>query len=152
MRQSLAKPKHCRQGVSMGIPKINPATIRDMGWKERIKAAREQLGISKSEFARRVKVSAPTVTDWESGGIKMIDGANLVRAAEILHVTPEWLINGSGDADNDAVVEFAWVYRRATSEGRDFLRKSVAAARSAFVVAEKQQPRLESVKGVRKKD
>lgn len=63
-------------------------------WNERIRNTRERLGIKKGEFAKRVGVSAPTVTDWESGTIKKIDGANLVAAARELHVTPEWIMTG----------------------------------------------------------
>ena len=109
-----------------------------MAWNNRITLARERLGINKSEFARRVGVSTATTADWESGVIKMIDGMNLVKVASILKVTPEWLITGSGEEKNDAdinsvVVEFAWVYRNATAEGKSFLRNTVKVAAQTFV-------------------
>ena len=107
-----------------------------MTWNKRITVGRERLGVSKSEFARRVGVSTATTADWESGVIKMIDGKNLVKVASVLKVTPEWLITGSGEAGNDAndvVVEFAWVYRNATAEGKSFLRNTVKVAAQTFV-------------------
>lgn len=65
-----------------------------MNWNARLKKAREEAGITKSELARLVSVSPPTVTDWESGAIKKIDGENLLRAADAVGVTPFWLMFG----------------------------------------------------------
>lgn len=63
-------------------------------WNDRLREAREAAGIPKAQFAREVKVSAPTVTDWESGKIRKIDGENLIKACEILRVSPKWLLTG----------------------------------------------------------
>ena len=109
-----------------------------MTWNKRITVGRERPGVSKSDFARRAGVSTATTADWESGVIKMIDGKNLVRAASVLKVTPEWLMTGLGEEENGAnannvVVEFAWVYRNATAEGKSFLRNTVKVAAQTFV-------------------
>jgi transcriptional regulator with XRE-family HTH domain len=61
---------------------------------DRIKKARLAANIKKAEIARRVGVSAPTVSDWESGKIKSIEGENLLRLAQTLGVTPNWLLTG----------------------------------------------------------
>jgi SOS-response transcriptional repressor LexA len=61
---------------------------------ERITYARTKAGLSKANIARAVGVSSPTVTDWESGKIKNIEGANLLKLASVLKVTPEWLQTG----------------------------------------------------------
>ncbi|OQX08375.1 MAG: hypothetical protein BWK73_25580 [Thiothrix lacustris] len=61
---------------------------------DRIKKARLDANLKKIEIARRVGVSAPTVSDWESGKIKSIEGENLIRLAKCLRVTPEWLLTG----------------------------------------------------------
>jgi transcriptional regulator with XRE-family HTH domain len=62
--------------------------------QERIKFARESAGLKKADLVRAVGVSAPTISDWESGKIKNIEGANLLKLANALKVTPEWLQTG----------------------------------------------------------
>lgn len=68
-------------------------------WKLRLKQAREARGLNKTTFAGLVKVSNPTVTDWEKavadGGIKEIAGVNLTSACSVLGVTPHWLMHGT---------------------------------------------------------
>lgn len=65
-----------------------------MNWHKRLTAAREAKGIKKSAFAKMVGVSPPTVTDWENGETKMIEGANLVKVCSLLGITSQWLIDG----------------------------------------------------------
>lgn len=50
--------------------------------------------MSKAELARACNVSAPTVTDWESGKIKNLDAANMLTICEVLAVEPRWLVWG----------------------------------------------------------
>ncbi|UGQ45094.1 XRE family transcriptional regulator [Massilia endophytica] len=66
-----------------------------MDWHRRLTQAREAMGLRKSAFAKLIGVSPPTVTDWENGETKMIEGANLVRVCSALNITPEWLLHGS---------------------------------------------------------
>jgi phage repressor protein C with HTH and peptisase S24 domain len=74
-----------------------------MNWHRRLTAAREARNIKKSAFAKLVGVSAPTVTDWESGQTKMIEGANLMRVCAALAISPTWLLEGTGEmADGTA--------------------------------------------------
>ena len=67
-------------------------------WKQRLRQAREAKGLNKTEFAKAVGVSNPTVTDWEKsvadGGIKEISGVKLTKAADVLGVSPSWLLQG----------------------------------------------------------
>lgn len=67
-------------------------------WKQRLKASRENAGLNKTEFARAVGVSNPTVTDWEKsiedGGIREITGGRLTKACAVLKVDPNWLLYG----------------------------------------------------------
>ena len=67
-------------------------------WKQRLKAARTDKGLNKTEFARAVGVSNPTITDWEKsagdGGIKELSGTNLTKVCEVLSITPAWLLHG----------------------------------------------------------
>ena len=107
-----------------------------MNWNERITIAREALGIKKAEFSRRVGVSTATTADWETGVIKMIDGLNLVKAAQVLKVSPEWLMTGEGD--DPAVAEFARIYARATDAGREFLKNAVQIAEQMYMQPERR--------------
>lgn len=67
-------------------------------WKTRLRQAREAKGLNKTEFARLVGVSNPTVTDWEKavgdGGIKEIAGGNLTKVCAVLDIDPRWLLLG----------------------------------------------------------
>jgi phage repressor protein C with HTH and peptisase S24 domain len=65
-----------------------------MNWHTRLTEAREAKKINKSTFAKMVGVSAPTVTDWENGNTKMIEGANLVKVCSVLDISAEWLLHG----------------------------------------------------------
>lgn len=69
-------------------------------WKLRLRQAREDKKLNKTAFARLIKVSNPTVTDWEKsvadGGIKEIAGGNLTKVCATLGVSPDWLLHGSG--------------------------------------------------------
>lgn len=64
--------------------------------KERIKSAREDAGLTKAELARRSGVSRSTITQWENGSIKNIEGRHLVKASEALNVREKWLSDGTG--------------------------------------------------------
>lgn len=68
-----------------------------MNWHTRLTEAREAKNLKKSAFARLVGVSAPTVTDWENGETKMIEGANLIKVCSVLEITPDWLLQGVKD-------------------------------------------------------
>lgn len=66
-------------------------------WHVRLTRAREKAGLSKAELARRVKVSGPTVTDWEKGEIQALDAINMLRICDALDCTPHWLMFGKAD-------------------------------------------------------
>ena len=78
-------------------------------WKLRLREAREAKGLNKSEFAKLVKASNPTVTDWEKsvadGGIKEISGIRLTKVCEVLGVDATWLMNGKGRGPQEATPE-----------------------------------------------
>lgn len=50
-------------------------------WNERLQQAIGESGLTKSAFAKKVGVSAPTVTDWTSGEIKTLSASNAERVA-----------------------------------------------------------------------
>ena len=47
-------------------------------------------------IARHCAIAPPSVHGWLSGKSKTIEGANLVRTAELLRVNPKWLAEGVG--------------------------------------------------------
>lgn len=62
----------------------------------RLKERMKVVGMSAAELARRVNISPVSVHLWLDGTTKSIKGANLLRAATALEVTPEWLSSGLG--------------------------------------------------------
>lgn len=71
-----------------------------MGIGDRIRAARNRLGISQRTLADRVGVDKSAVAQWEGGGGgKGIKTQNLVEAARILQIRPSELL-GEETADD----------------------------------------------------
>lgn len=64
--------------------------------EKRIRQARLEAGLSQAELSRRMYVTQPTVSDWESGR-KAPHVKNLVRLALLLGVNFEWLSTGRGE-------------------------------------------------------
>lgn len=61
----------------------------------RIKEARESLAWSQEDLARRMHVSQPTVSHWEAGR-KSPRMQIMIRLAQVLGVSMEWLSTGRG--------------------------------------------------------
>lgn len=97
-----------------------------MSWQKKIKAARERLGIGKSELALMIGVSPSAITQWEreSDATKNIDGANLVAVAKALQVTAEWIMGNDDELPPLSAVERqeATERRALNDELRDLLR------------------------------
>ena len=70
---------------------------------QRIKQARlaHKPKMTQQQLADAVDVSRPAVTQWETGENKMLDGDNLVRVAQALGVTTEWLLYGTGSSSGE---------------------------------------------------
>lgn len=116
-----------------------------MKWNDRLKAARVASGMSKSEFARAMGVSAPTVTDWERGKILTLKAENLIKAGKLLGLREGELMEGEGGAqlsvvppaeadaqlirqmlrDASAEVRLLTVYRLADSDNRGLIDDAV---------------------------
>jgi SOS-response transcriptional repressor LexA len=61
-----------------------------------MKVARLKAGVTKTALAKAVGVSPSAVTQWENGQTKSLDGVNLIAAARLLKVLPDWLSSGKG--------------------------------------------------------
>ena len=67
----------------------------DKGLTGRLKTLRKHLGLTQSEFARRIYVSLRTVQNWEAG-VKSISRRNISLLEFTFGVNPEWLRLGKG--------------------------------------------------------
>lgn len=66
----------------------------------KIKIARLNAGLSQKEIAISLKVSSPTVSDWENGK-KFPSGKNLVNLAQMLGTTTDYLL-GNTESESPA--------------------------------------------------
>jgi len=64
---------------------------------ERIKSERKEKKLTQEELGIRVGVSKSSVSQWESGLTKNMDGTNMIMTAKALGVNPNWLATGQGD-------------------------------------------------------
>jgi transcriptional regulator with XRE-family HTH domain len=64
--------------------------------RERIQRAREALGLSRAQLARKVGVSASAAVQWERPHGTLPSAANLIAIAKITDVSFEWLSTGRG--------------------------------------------------------
>lgn len=67
---------------------------------KRLKEKLEEQGISQRELARRLGIAGPSVNAWVNGRTKNITHDNVVRMAQVLNTTPEYLMNG-GDSQEE---------------------------------------------------
>jgi transcriptional regulator with XRE-family HTH domain len=102
---------------------------------ERVRRARRRLGISQSELARLCDMSAPSISNIETGDTKALRGKTLMQFASVLKVTPEWLTSGR-DAPEPAepgltTQELSLIehFRKLTTEDRRTITRVVRALR-----------------------
>jgi len=62
---------------------------------DRIKAAREAKGWSKAELARRLEVTAPTVSQLESGSSGAPSSETLLKMRDV-GINPDYIMRGKG--------------------------------------------------------
>jgi transcriptional regulator with XRE-family HTH domain len=67
--------------------------------KQRLSVAMRDASVTAADLARACKIKPPSVSDWLSGETKSIRGSNLLAAARLLGVNPEWLDTGQGPRD-----------------------------------------------------
>jgi len=63
----------------------------------RIKARRIELGWTQDELAGKAGCTKGAVSQWETGDVKNLKLARLLRVADALDVEVRWLIAGEGD-------------------------------------------------------
>jgi len=60
----------------------------------RIAARRVALDLRQEDLAKRVGVTRPTISYWETGNVKDMKGRNLAKLCTVLGVTDDWLLFG----------------------------------------------------------
>lgn len=68
----------------------------------RIVSARETLGLTTAQLARRLGVKSATLQNWESDRSEPRSN-KLFMLAGLLNVSPTWLINGLGESPDDGL-------------------------------------------------
>lgn len=63
---------------------------------DRIKQERLAKKMSQEELGNQIGVGKSSVSQWENGLTKKMDGLNIVMTAKALGVSPEWLALGEG--------------------------------------------------------
>ncbi|OCJ44103.1 S24 family peptidase [Serratia sp. 14-2641] len=71
-----------------------------MEMNDRIRARRKELKLTQGVLAKLVGVNRVTVTGWESGDYKP-GGENLQALAAALGCSTTWILDGSGDINNE---------------------------------------------------
>jgi len=66
---------------------------------ERIKAQRTSLKLTQSDVAKKIGIARVSYTQWELGETNP-KGENLLKLAQTLHCTPDWLVSGKGRPDD----------------------------------------------------
>lgn len=61
--------------------------------------ARERANLSQAQLAKLCGISQPSLSDLESGKSRSLRGKTLLRLADALGQSPEWLAGGGGKAD-----------------------------------------------------
>lgn len=64
---------------------------------ERIKSRRKELGLSAEALAQRLELSPATIYRYENGYIEKVPGDRLLRIAEALRTTPEYLMGWTAE-------------------------------------------------------
>lgn len=82
-----------------------------------LRKRRKELGLTLAEIADKMDVSEATVQRWESGNIKNMRQERISRLAEVLHVTPAYLMGWEEEALLQPVVEHI-------SQSMDAIRKA----------------------------
>lgn len=59
---------------------------------ERLKSRRKELGLTLAQVAERVGTSEATVQRWENGSIKTLRHESIVKLADVLDVSPSYLM------------------------------------------------------------
>lgn len=72
--------------------------MKKQNFGDRIKSARIKAGMSQEALADKIGISKQSISAWERGISKKIEGENLVKAAQVLGVSESWIQTGLDSA------------------------------------------------------
>ena len=87
-----------------------------MGFSERLKESRKQARLTQVEIAEKLGISQPAYASWERGAKKPTQ-ENLVKLAQVLNVTIDYLVGNSDDEIANKELEDIEILFRKNSEG-----------------------------------
>lgn len=87
-----------------------------MGFSERLKESRKQARLTQVEIAEKLGISQPAYASWERGTKKPTQ-ENLVKIAQVLNVTVDYLVGNSDDEITNKELEDIEILFRKNSEG-----------------------------------
>lgn len=95
-----------------------------MGFLERLKESRKQARLTQGEISEKLGISQPAYASWE-GGTKKPTQENLVKIAQILNITVDYLVGNSDEEITNKVLEDIEILFRKNSEGLSDEEKSL---------------------------
>ena len=87
-----------------------------MGLSERLKESRKKARLTQVEIAEKLGISQPAYASWERGAKKPTQ-ENLVKLAQVLNVTIDYLVGNSDDEIANKELEDIEILFRKNSEG-----------------------------------
>lgn len=98
-----------------------------MGFSERLKESRKQARLTQVEIAEELGISQPAYASWERG-VKKPTQENLVKIAQVLNVSVDYLVGNSEDRtdelDNIELL-FRMNSKGLTEEEKEIFRKEL---------------------------
>mgnify|MGYP001781835942 CR=1 FL=1 len=95
-----------------------------MEFSERLKYLRKQAGLTQVEVAEKLGISQPAYASWERG-VKKPTQENLVKIAQILNVSVDYLVGNLKDKTDDIDLSEVEILFRTTSDGMSNEEKEV---------------------------
>lgn len=95
-----------------------------MGFSKRLKELRKKARLTQVEIAEKLGISQPAYASWERGTKKPTQ-ENLVRLAQVLNVTIDYLIGNSEEEITNKDLEDIEILFRKNSEGLTDDEKSI---------------------------
>lgn len=102
-----------------------------MSLSDVLKQRRKELGLTLLNVADKVGVSEATVQRWESGNIKNLRHERIGKLAEVLRVSPAFLMGWgegtSGGEDKESLDDFQYALYNETKGVSDATKQSILA-------------------------
>lgn len=95
-----------------------------MEFSERLKDLRKQAGLTQVDVAEELGISQPAYASWERGSKKPTQ-ENLVKIAQILNVSVDYLVGNLKDKTDDIDLSEVEILFRTTSDGMSNEEKEV---------------------------